>query len=151
MEFKLFMMFWNHAGEVELYSIFVALPHNALLRQGIVAAGLESSQTHPAMSAWHSPAPVFVFFAFSLSCFLSSLHCLSSLSFFFHPASSLSVSQFSPSHPSLFVSYLGSNFHSPFLSLALSAGKGECRRSFSNWQYTDNCFLVTVTWQGLPG
>lgn len=45
----------------------------------------------------------------------------------------------------LFVSYLGSNFHSPFLSLALSAGKGECRRSFSNWQYTDNCFLVTVT------
>lgn len=70
---------------------------------------------------------------------------LFSQSFFFHPASSLSVSPFSPSHPFLFVSYLGSNFHSPFLSLALSAGKGECRRSFSNWQYTGNCFLVTVT------
>lgn len=77
--------------------------------------------------------------------FHSSLHRLSSLSLFFHPASSLSVSPFSPSHPFLFVSYLGSNFHSPFLSLALSAGKGECRRSFSNWQYTGNCFLVTVT------
>lgn len=36
---------------MELYSIFVALPHNALLQQGIVAAGLESSQTDPAMSA----------------------------------------------------------------------------------------------------
>lgn len=95
-------------------------------------------------------------FSCSRLCFLCSLPLLFSLfslfpspslfsqSFFFIQLP-LFLSPFSPSHPFLFVSYLGSNFHSPFLSLALSAGKGECRRSFSNWQYTDNCFLVTVT------
>lgn len=92
----------------------------------------------PSLFSLLSPSLVFSLFTLPFTVSLLSV-------FFFHPASSLSVSPFSPSHPFLFVSYLGSNFHSPFLSLALSAGKGECRRSFSNWQYTDNCFLVTVT------
>lgn len=70
---------------------------------------------------------------------------LFSQSFFFIQLPLFLCLRFLPLTLFLFVSYLGSNFHSPFLSLALSAGKGECRRSFSNWQYTGNCFLVTVT------
>lgn len=88
-----------------------------------------------------------------LTCFLFSSSTLLSLSSppTPTPPNFLSLFCYSSLSPFFFVSYLGSNFHSLSRSLSLSAGKGECRRSFSNWQYTDNCFLVTVTWQGLPG
>lgn len=91
----------------------------------------------PSLFSLLSPSLVFSLFT-SPSLFSQSF-------FFIQLPLFLCLFLFSPSHPFLFVSYLGSNFHSPFLSLALSAGKGECRRSFSNWQYTGNCFLVTVT------
>lgn len=76
------MMFWNHAGEVELYSIFVALPHTCNALYGRVS-WLQAWRALKPMSAWHSPAPVFVFFALSLSCFLSFHFTVSLLSVFF--------------------------------------------------------------------
>lgn len=105
----LFMMFWNHGREVELYSIFVAL-----LQQGIVAAGLESSQTDPAMSAWHSPAPRL--------CFLCSLPLVFSLFTLPLTVSLLSVFFFFIRLPLfLCLSFLPLTLFSLFLILALTS------------------------------
>lgn len=97
---------------------------------------------YPAMSAWHSLSPSLCFAHSPSSDFHSSFlsECI------FHNQSSFLwlVVDLALSHsPSL--SALSSCL---LLTSFLSAGREECRRSYSNRQYNDNCFLVTVTWQG---
>lgn len=114
-------------------------------------SGCESGQlSNTAMSAWHFP---------SYECFLGGFFslCLSLIVFssFIH----LFSTSLLPVFPHLFFPlflwlcfYLSSLWpRSLLLSPRLSAGRGKCRRSFSKRQYSDNCSVVTVTWQGSHG